>query len=140
MPHKPGLVTFLEYLHARRVPRAVATSTATAIATDLLERAGVRHHFTVIVGGDQVERGKPAPDIFLAAATRLGSPPDECLVLEDSGPGIRAAAAAGMRPILVPDRSEPAPEVRQLAYAVVGSLADAQSVIEQLLVEPGRPA
>lgn len=133
VPCKPGLFEFLEFLEARGVPRAVATSTASADARDLLDRAGVSRYFAVVVGGDQIERGKPAPDIFLAAAARLGCAAEKSVVLEDSGPGIRAARAAGMTAILVPDGRDPRPEIRAMAHVVVDSLSSARPVVERLL-------
>jgi HAD superfamily hydrolase (TIGR01509 family) len=132
VPHKPGLVTFLRFLDERQLPRAVATSTATGLAVHKLRQAGILHHFDIVVGGDQVSRGKPAPDIFLKAAEGLGHDPEHCVVLEDSAPGIQAAAAAGMRPILIPDAREPLPATRQASYAVVESLAAAAVVIDRL--------
>jgi HAD superfamily hydrolase (TIGR01509 family) len=133
VPHKAGLVEFLHFLDERALARAVATSTDTAAAVDILDRAGVLQHLPVIVGGDQIARGKPAPDIFLRAATRLGYRAEECVVLEDSEPGILAAAAAGMRPILIPDSIEPTPATRAHAHAVVGSLLEARGILENLL-------
>lgn len=133
VPHKAGLEDFLRFLDARSIPRAVATSTATSLAREKLTRAGVLGFFDVVVGGDLVARGKPAPDIFLAAAARLGAAPADCVVLEDSGPGVLAAAAAGMRPILIPDGRGPGPEVRSAAAAVVESLHDAARLIDRWL-------
>jgi HAD superfamily hydrolase (TIGR01509 family) len=133
IPHKAGLLDFLRFLEARHLPRAVATSTATGLAREKLERAGVLGYFEVVVGGDMVARGKPAPDIFLAAASRIGANPAGCIVLEDSGPGVFGAAAAGMRPVLIPDGREPSAEVRAAAFAVVGSLTDAGRLIHDLL-------
>ena len=131
--HKPGLEDFLRFIDARRVPRAVATSTATDVAVPLLRRAGVAHHFHIIVGGDEVGRGKPEPDLFLMAAERLGHRPADCVVLEDSDPGIQAAVAAGMKPILIPDRRSPGPDARRSAYAVAESLLEAKEIVERLI-------
>lgn len=133
VPHKAGLVDFLEFLDDRAIPRAVATSTGRLLARHKLERAGVLHYFGAVVGGDEVAFGKPAPDIFLAAAGRIGQLPADCVVLEDSGPGIRGAADAGMIPILIPDCRPPTPETRQHARFIVDSLALAQPVIDALL-------
>jgi HAD superfamily hydrolase (TIGR01509 family) len=133
VPIKAGLFEFLQFLEEHRIPRAVATSTATDLARHKLGCAGVLSHFDVVVGGDQVARGKPAPDIFLLAAERLGFRPADCAVLEDSDPGIRAANAAGMRSILIPDDGEPRQETREAAFAVVPSLGAARVVIERLL-------
>jgi HAD superfamily hydrolase (TIGR01509 family) len=133
VPRKPGLVELLEFLEARGVPRAVATSTARDLARHKLDRAGVGRYFDVVVGGDEVVDGKPAPDIFLLAADRLGQEPARCVVLEDSGPGIRAARSAGMVPILIPDGREPAADTRALSAFVVDSLRTAQPLLERLL-------
>ena len=84
-------------------PRAVATSTRRERARAKLARRGLLARFAALVGGDEVARGKPAPDIFLLAAARLGVAPADCVVLEDSEPGVRGALAAGMMPIMVPD-------------------------------------
>jgi beta-phosphoglucomutase-like phosphatase (HAD superfamily) len=80
--------------------------------------------FDFIVCGDEVANGKPAPDIYLAAALGLKASPTECLVLEDSEAGIRAAYAAGMTPVMIPDLKQPSPETRALAYRVLPSLAE----------------
>ena len=80
-----------------------------------------------------VTHGKPAPDIFLKAAEELGIAPENCMVLEDSVAGIRAAAAAGMVPVLIPDTVPANDETRALSYAVIGSLEDIGPVIESLL-------
>ena len=134
VPHKPGLVEFIRFLDERNIARAVATSTATELATYKLRQAGVLHHFEIVVGGDQVSRGKPEPDVFLMAASRLGHRPIDCVVLEDSEPGILAAVAAGMKPILIPDGREPSPATRRAAH-VVESLFIARTVIEQMINE-----
>ena len=130
---KAGLLDFIQFLDERRIPRAVATSTATDLAAHQLRQAGILHHFDILVGGDEVSRGKPEPDILLEAAFRLNQRPADCAVLEDSGPGIQAAAAAGMRPILIPDGREPSAETRRVAYAVVESLSAAKAVIAELM-------
>jgi HAD superfamily hydrolase (TIGR01509 family) len=100
---KPGLIELLDWLEAERVPKAVATSTRRARACAKLQKTALLPRFAALVGGDEVAQGKPAPDIFLAAATRLGQRPADCLVLEDSAPGYEAARRAGMAAIVVPD-------------------------------------
>jgi beta-phosphoglucomutase-like phosphatase (HAD superfamily) len=72
-----------------------------------------------------VERGKPAPDLFLLAARRIGVPPEECLALEDSDPGVLAARAAGMRVVIVPDQKRPSPEAAAAAWRIVPDLLQA---------------
>ena len=89
--------------------------------------------------GDEVTHGKPAPDIFLLAAHRLGVPAAGCLVLEDSEPGAQAARTAGMTPILVPDLKPPSPEGAALAYRVLPSLHDVKELLEMMLLEQAWP-
>jgi HAD superfamily hydrolase (TIGR01509 family) len=108
---KHGLVELLDWLEDVGLPKAVATSTRRSRAIPKLASAGLASRFGALVGGDEVARGKPAPDIFLLAAERLGASPSSCLVLEDSAPGVRAALAAGMTPIMVPDRHAPPPDI-----------------------------
>jgi HAD superfamily hydrolase (TIGR01509 family) len=118
---KPGLAELLDWLEAHGIAKAVATSTRRSRALAKLVHTGLAHRFAALIGGDEVGRGKPAPDIFLAAAQRLQAHPDECIVLEDSEPGVRAALAGGMRAIMVPDLHPPAPDFAD-AVLVLASL------------------
>ena len=131
VPLKPGLVVLLDALDSLGIPRAMATSTGRERATHLLERAGLSGRFHAIVCGDDITRGKPAPDIFLAAARRLSAPVSSCLVLEDSEPGIRAAHAAGMKAVLVPDLAPVSPDTRALAWRIVGDLGEVIPLLSQ---------
>ena len=124
IPHKPGLEALLTTLRDRGIPAAVATSSRRAKVDRILEREGVRPFFAQVVCGDEVPRGKPDPAIFLKAAEKLGVPPKECFVLEDSFNGIRAAHAAGAMPIMVPDMDKPTPEITALCTHVVERLDD----------------
>ena len=119
---KPGAHELLALLDERRMPRAVATSSARAKALHHLEAAGLLDRFDAIVTRDEVERGKPHPDLYLRAAERLNVPPARCLALEDSYNGVRAARAAGIPVVMVPDLLPPTDEMRQLAMAVVEDL------------------
>ena len=119
---KPGLHELLDFLEACSVRKAVATSSARSDALKKLEAVGVLHRFPVLATADEVRRGKPAPDLFLLAAERLGVAPARCTVLEDSEAGIRAAVAAGMRAVLVPDIKQPSESVAALATRVCPSL------------------
>lgn len=132
VPHKPGLLPFLQFLEARGLPKAVATSTAIVLARHKLDRAGILAHFDVVVGGDEVAKGKPAPDIFLEAASRLHADPRHCVVLEDSEPGLRAAAAAGMTSILIPDGVAPTARARACAGTVAESLVAAMAIVDKI--------
>lgn len=120
--HKDGLLPLLEHVRDNGIPRAVATSSQSTQAARKLADAGIGHFFEHRVCGDQVAHSKPDPEIFLTAAARLRVSPAECLVLEDSGPGIQAAHAAGMRSFLVPDVHAPEPGVAALADGVFSSL------------------
>ncbi|MBP8240928.1 MAG: HAD family phosphatase [Thermoflexales bacterium] len=131
VPLKPGLVALLDALDALGIPRAMATSTGRERATALLERAGLAGRFHAIVCGDDITRGKPAPDIFLVAARRLDAPSTSCLVLEDSEPGVRAAHAAHMKVVLVPDLAPVAPVARGLAWRIVANLEDVIPLLSQ---------
>jgi HAD superfamily hydrolase (TIGR01509 family) len=97
-PFDDALETVRE-LRALDVAVAVASSSPRARLDRTLARAGLADAFAVSVAGDEVARGKPAPDMFLAAAERLGVPPERCAVIEDSAPGIAAGLAAGMRTV-----------------------------------------
>jgi len=93
----PGLRTFLE--RYRSVPKAIATNAEPANVDFLLDRAGLRPYFPVVVNGSQVTHPKPHPEVYLRAAELLGTVPSQCIVLEDSHSGVEAARAAGMRVI-----------------------------------------
>jgi HAD superfamily hydrolase (TIGR01509 family) len=88
-------------LKARGVPIAIATSSLRERLDATLRASGLDDVFDVTVAGDEVEDGKPAPDLFLAAAERLGLPPEQCVAVEDSPAGVEAALAAGMRVVAV---------------------------------------
>jgi len=131
---KAGLAALLDWLDAARIPKAVATSTRRVRALAKLDRTALTTRFVAVVGGDEVARGKPAPDIFVAAAARLGAAAAACIVLEDSEPGVRGALAAGMTPIMVPDLH--APSTALLAEQPM-VLADLYAVRDHLAALPG---
>jgi HAD superfamily hydrolase (TIGR01509 family) len=130
---KAGLSELLAFLRSRNVPVAVATSSEAGFTDLSLNRAGLSTSFQAIVTGDQIERGKPAPDIYLAAAAKLGVPPDSCVALEDSEAGAVAASTAGMVTLLVPDWVAPSLVARQAATEVFPSLVEAHAYIEARL-------
>ena len=132
---KAGLLELLDWLDGTHIPAAVATSTRRARAETKLRHKGLLARFAAVVGGDEVARGKPAPDIFLEAAARIAMPPAACLVLEDSEPGIRAALAAGTMAIMVPDLKPPPPALRALLPLV---LPDLHAVRAHLASLPAR--
>lgn len=130
LPTKPGVREILAWLQERRIPVALASSTRLASVRQELGEAGLLPFFQVVKGGDDVVYGKPAPDIFLLAAKQLGCDPAACYVLEDSPNGIRAAAAAGMHSIMIPDLQEPDEEMRRLAEVILRDLREAQAYLE----------
>lgn len=130
VPHRPGIVALLDWLQQRGIPRAVATSTRRPLALRKLRRAGLLDRFDAVCTSSDVERPKPAPDVYLLAAARLRVKPERCLVLEDSPPGVRAALAAGMLPVQVPDMVEPDADLLALGHRVVDSLGHAQQLLE----------
>ena len=132
VPVKNGLFDLLKWLKGEGIKTAVATSTYESVARPELELAGVLGYFNEVVCGNMVKHGKPAPDIFLLAAEKLGVSPENCMVLEDSPNGIRAAHAAGMYPVMVPDLVQPDEEIRSMTMRCVESLAYIPSVIEEL--------
>jgi HAD superfamily hydrolase (TIGR01509 family) len=129
---KPGLTELLAFLEERQVPMAVATSSDAAYAKLTLTRIALTNRFRAVVTGDQVECGKPAPDIYLEAARRLGVHSGECVALEDSEAGIRAVRRAGMIGLLVPHVSASA-EAVLAAHHVVETLHDARQVLAAML-------
>jgi HAD superfamily hydrolase (TIGR01509 family) len=123
--HRPGLLPLLDTLADLRVPLAVATSTVRAEAMEKLSRAGISDRFTVFACGDEVTRGKPEPDIFLLAASRLSVEPSDCVGFEDSTAGLRALAAAGIRSVFVKDMTEPPTDVLATVWRRCGDLSEA---------------
>ena len=94
-----GARELIERLATHGVPRAVGSSNVHAWVDQILTNLGVRHHFPIVVGGDEVNLGKPEPDIFLRCAELLGVRPERCAVIEDSANGVLAARRAGMTAI-----------------------------------------
>ena len=111
----PGVETLLDDLRQRGIPFALATNSDARYAERCLAAANLGNAFEMFVSRDQVHAGKPAPDLFLAAAKLLGVPPSSCLVLEDSETGLMAARAAGTHPILIQQRPELRDKLSSLA-------------------------
>lgn len=124
VPVKPGARELLEWLNRNGVPVALVTSSARAKAVMLMHRAGLFDLLDDAVCGDDVSHGKPAPDIYLKAAARLDQPITDCLALEDSANGVRAAHASGARVVQVVDMVPPDENLLALGHEVVGSLAE----------------
>lgn len=136
---KTGLLQLLEFLDTQDVARAVATSTEADDASFTLRSAGLDARFGVVVTGDEVARGKPAPDIYLEAAKRLQVAPEACIALEDSEAGILAASRAGMVALLVPDDARrPSATAVDAAFRVLPTLVEAHDAIRDLIGRPSR--
>lgn len=119
---KPGAYTLLEFLTQQQIRIAVASSTPRFHSVDKLSSTHLIDFFEIHVFGDDIQHGKPAPDIFLAAAHGLGVPPSDCWVIEDSPAGVRGATAAGMQVIMVPDLIAPDSELKEMAYEILPDL------------------
>ena len=121
---KPGVREILAFCKSNGVRTAVASSSMRHLVDHNLAAAGLTGFFDAVVTGRDVENGKPAPDIFVLAAERIGISPSDCAVFEDAFTGIRAAHAAGCRPVLIPDRRAPTPEILELCETY-STLSDA---------------
>ena len=116
---KPQIREVLMYLKKAGIGCAVASSTKSMVVRQYLEKSELFPYFQRIIGGEMVNRSKPAPDIFLLTCEKLGKKPEQCVVLEDSENGVRAALAAGCEVICIPDLKEPAQEIlEKTAYVI----------------------
>jgi 16S rRNA pseudouridine516 synthase len=131
----PHVKEVLEELRQMKLHLAVATSSVSASARPFLDRHQLTGFFEVIVTGEEVERGKPAPDIYLRAADKLGISTDACLVVEDALPGVGAAKAANMRVAAIPDTRFVNPrEYEKKADYVLSSLEELPALVRKLMV------
>ena len=129
----PSAKMTLEQLRDMKLPLAVATSSVSASARPLLDRTGIRSLFSVVITGDEVQQGKPHPDIYLRAAEKLGISPEACLVIEDSLAGIAAGKAANMRVAAIPDGRFVDPrDYEKEANYVLGSLSEIPALIRRV--------
>lgn len=124
VPEKKGLHELLSYLKTHGYLTVLATGTGEEQALKMLKQADVEKYFDHLVFGNMVERCKPEPDIFLLAAEKAYTAPENCLVLEDSPNGIKSAHGAGCHAIMVPDRIAPDEELKAMADDVAESLED----------------
>ena len=137
LPLIPGAVAAVQRI-GRRWPLALASSAGRPVIDAVLAIAGLRHEFQVTVSSEEVPRGKPAPDVYLEAARRLGQPPRACAAVEDSANGIRSALAAGLHVVAVPNPDYPPPAgVLAEAQIVLRSLAELTGELVEQLDEDG---
>ena len=130
-PVKPGVKELLTYLKSAGVKIAIASSTKKEGVSRELKQAGFLDYFDELVCGDMVEKSKPDPDIFLKAAECLGVEPEKCIVIEDSFNGIRAAHAAKMFAIMVPDILPPDEEMKEKASIILKSLNEVLDFLKE---------
>ena len=125
VPVKNGVRETLAALSAAGLKIAVASSTRREKVLRHLENAGIAQYFEAVIGGDTVTHSKPHPEIFLTACEALGVEPEKAIAVEDSHNGIRAAHAAGMAPVMVPDLLPVTEEMRKLSAYVAEDMNDA---------------
>ncbi len=130
-PLKPGVVKLLKYYQSNNVICSVASSSPIAHIKHRLSHVGILDYFSSITSGQEVNNGKPSPDIYLLAIDRLGVKADDCVAFEDSEPGARAAIAAGLKVIVVPDLQYPSEFVLANSHQIIESLDAYLAQIEQ---------
>jgi len=132
VPPMPGLMELQTAVARLGLPWAVATSSPRSHAAAILAQLGLQHSCRAVAAGDEVTHGKPAPDLYLLAAQRLGVDPADCLALEDSQPGCQAAVAAGMMTVAVPNGDTRDGDF-SFVQAIYPSLHEVARDLEQLL-------
>jgi HAD superfamily hydrolase (TIGR01509 family) len=128
---KAGVMELLDTLDALRLPRAIATSSSHAAVTHHVGMHGLAARFDAVVAAGDYAEGKPAPDPYLLAASRLGVPADRCLALEDSHNGVRSALAAGMITVMVPDLLEATREIHDGPALIATTLHDVERALRE---------
>jgi beta-phosphoglucomutase-like phosphatase (HAD superfamily) len=123
-PLKQGALKLLQHYQTNHIVCSVASSSATHHISHRLSQVGVNDYFKYITSGQEVARGKPNPDIYLLAIERLGFKAEQCIAFEDSEAGARAAIAAGLKVVVVPDLIQPSEFVSKHSHQVVDSLLD----------------
>ena len=119
---KPGVHELLSYLKEKGIKTAIATSSPMERTEKYLASVGLTGAFDELISGYMVQKGKPEPDIYILAATKLGLTPNECLALEDSPTGLMSANRAGCYPVMIPDQDLPTPETEALLFAKADNL------------------
>lgn len=124
LPVKKGVKELLQYLDSEGVPVGLASSTRLAVVEEELKQAGIYGYFKVIMGGDQLKRSKPEPDIYLMTCEKMGVQPECAYAIEDSYNGIRSSYSAGMMPVMVPDILPATDEMREKSIIVLDDLLE----------------
>lgn len=132
LPIKEGVRELLDYLKNRGIPTAVASSTRLEAVASELRQAGLYGYFKVVMGGDQLKRSKPEPDIYLMTCDKMGVSPQLAYAIEDSYNGIRSSYSAGMKPIMVPDMLPATDEMREKSIVVLENLLMVKDYLEEM--------
>ena len=127
----PYIEELLKYLKDSNYKVAVASSSNMNHIINNMEKTGLKKYIDEFASGAEVKNGKPAPDVFLLAAKRLGVKPEECLVLEDSKAGVMAGSSAGAKVIMIPDMFKPDEVCKEKAYRIVNNLGEVISILEE---------
>lgn len=133
IPAKEGLHETLEVLKKLGIRMGVATSSSRENTLKNLEREQISGYFQTVITGDMIQHGKPEPDIYLEACRKLGAEPQDAIALEDAINGIKAAARAGMMPVMIPDLIKDTTEVDDILFGRYDSLAEFAREIEECL-------
>ncbi len=128
---KPGVKEILDFLKENKIKMAIASGSPISVIERHLKATDIYGYFDIIVSGDEVANSKPAPDIFLLAAQRMGVEPKECFVFEDSSNGMKAGYAAGMKCIGVEDIAPFSQEVRETAFRLFDRIDEAISTLKE---------
>ena len=127
---KPGIYELLDYLEEAGIPAAIASSSPMDAIEKHLTAVNLKHRFQKLCSAHNIPNGKPAPDIYLLAASELGLTPESCLALEDSPTGILAAYRAGCLPVMIPDLDQPDERTQNLLFAKADSLTDVIAILK----------
>lgn len=133
VPMKPGVLEVLKYFKANAVKMAVASSAPFSLIMNNLNTADITIYFDAIISGQHVQQGKPAPDIFLLAASKLELLPEDCYVFEDGLHGVKAGICAGCFTIMIPDLVLPNEEVYESSTVICSSLLEVLDALKQKL-------
>lgn len=129
---KPSVEETLLYLRKKGIKTAVATATPIDRTREHLTELGLLELFDSIVSAKEVENGKPAPDVYLYACEQIGEKPEHCIAVEDSPNGILSAYRAGLKPVMVPDLTQPDEELGMLLFGCVKSLSGVCQIVDNL--------
>ncbi|MBQ6786693.1 MAG: HAD family phosphatase [Lachnospiraceae bacterium] len=132
---KPEVEETLKLLREKGIKIAVATATPLDRTREHLTQLGIMELFDSIVSAKEVEHGKPAPDVYLYACEQIGEKPEHCIAVEDSPNGILSAYRAGLKPVMVPDLTQPDEELKLLLFGCVNSLSGVCHIIDNFVSE-----